>query len=184
MSNVLTESLPSPPLKVYSRLQTSQRPPSVSPLVLDLPTPPAPTVEPDLSVAIRKGIRSIHNPSPHYTTLSYHRLSQLFYACLSSISLVSIPKSVGDALAHPGWRQAMLDELSALHNSGTWESFLYPLENLLLVAGGSLLSKLFQMTLLIVSKLVLSLKATLKFLVWIMVILFLQWQKWRLFAYL
>ena len=165
MSNVLTESLPSPPLKVYSRLQTSQRPPSVSPLVLDLPTPPAPTVEPDLSVAIRKGIRSIHNPSPHYTTLSYHRLSQLFYACLSSISLVSIPKSVGDALAHPGWRQAMLDELSALHNSGTWESFLYPLENLLLVAGGFSLSKLVLMALLIVSKLILWLKATPKFLV-------------------
>jgi len=34
---------------------------------------------------------------------------------------VSIPKSVGDALAHPGWRQAMLDEISALQKSGTWE---------------------------------------------------------------
>jgi len=34
---------------------------------------------------------------------------------------VTIPKSVYDALAHAGWRQAMLDELSALHNGGTWE---------------------------------------------------------------
>ena len=34
---------------------------------------------------------------------------------------MTIPKSVRDALAHLGWRQAMLDELSALHNSGTWE---------------------------------------------------------------
>jgi len=97
---------------------------------------------------------------------------------------MSIPKSVGDALAHPGWRQAMLDELSALQNSGTWELVFFPLGNLLLVAGGSLLSKLVQMTLLIVSKLALWLKATPKFLVWTMVILFLQWQKWRLFAYL
>jgi len=32
---------------------------------------------------------------------------------------VSIPKSVSDALAHPGWLQAMLDELSTLQNSGT-----------------------------------------------------------------
>jgi len=34
---------------------------------------------------------------------------------------VSIPKTVGDALAHLGWCQAMLDELSAFQNSGTWE---------------------------------------------------------------
>jgi len=32
---------------------------------------------------------------------------------------VSISKSVSDALAHPGWHQAMLDEVSALQNSGT-----------------------------------------------------------------
>jgi len=114
MSNVPTESPPSPPLKVYSRRQTSQRLPNDSPLVSDLPPPPAPTVEPDLLVAIRKGIRSTRNRSPHYTVLSYHRLSQPFYASLSSISLVPIPKFVGDALAHPCWCQAMLDELSAL----------------------------------------------------------------------
>jgi len=71
MSNVPTESPPSPPLKVYSRRQTSHRLPSDSPLVSDLPPPPAtaPTVEPDLLVAIRKGTRSICNHSPHYTTL-------------------------------------------------------------------------------------------------------------------
>jgi len=32
-----------------------------------------------------------------------------------------IPKSVGGVLVHPGWHQAMLDEISALQNSGTWE---------------------------------------------------------------
>jgi len=34
-----------------------------------------PTVKRYLLIAIRKGIRSTHNPSPHYTALSYHRLS-------------------------------------------------------------------------------------------------------------
>ena len=34
---------------------------------------------------------------------------------------MTIPKTVCDALAHPSSRQAMTDELSALHNSGTWE---------------------------------------------------------------
>jgi len=69
--------------------------------------PPAPIVEPGHPIAIRKSIRSTRNPSPHYTALSYHRLSQPFYTCLSFISSVSIPKSRGDALAHPGWRQAI-----------------------------------------------------------------------------
>jgi len=34
---------------------------------------------------------------------------------------VSILKSVGDALAHPGWCHAMLDEMSALQNNGIWD---------------------------------------------------------------
>jgi len=34
---------------------------------------------------------------------------------------VTIPKTVREALAHPSWRQAIIDELSALHNSATWE---------------------------------------------------------------
>ena len=39
---------------------------------------------------------------------------------------MTIPKILCDALAHPGWRQAMTNELSALHNSGTWELVLLP----------------------------------------------------------
>ena len=79
------------------------------------------TLESDLPIALRKGMRSTHNPSPHYIALSYHRCHYLFYTCLSSISSVTIPKTIRKALAHPGWRQAMTDELSALHKSGAWE---------------------------------------------------------------
>jgi len=46
---------------------------------------------------------------------------------------VTIPKTVCDALAHLGWRQAMTDKLSALHNSGTWE--LVPLPSRKSVVG-------------------------------------------------
>jgi len=49
------------------------------------------------------------------------RPPQPFYTCLSSISLVSIPKSVGDVLAHPGWCKAVLDEISVLQKSRSWE---------------------------------------------------------------
>ena len=63
------------------------------------------------------GTHSTCKPSPHYTTLSYHRLPQPFYTCLSFISCVSIPKSLGDALAHPGCH-AWWNELQ---NNETWE---------------------------------------------------------------
>jgi len=87
---------------------------------------PVPTTKSDLPIALRKGMRSTRNHSPHYAALSYHRISPSFYTCLLSISSLSIPKSLGDALAHPGWRQAMLDELSALRHRGTWDLVQLP----------------------------------------------------------
>ena len=38
-----------------------------------------------------------------------------------SISSVSIPKFLSDALAHPGWHHTMLDEMNVLQNNGTWK---------------------------------------------------------------
>jgi len=178
--NIPMESSLSPPLKVYSHRQTSQHPPSDSPLVSDLSSPPTSTVELDLPVAIRKGIRSTRNTSPHYNALSYHRLSQPFYVGLSSISSVSIPKSVGDVLAHPVWCQAMLDELNALQNSGTWELISLPSGKFVVgckwvfaikVGRDGTIDRLKD-------------RLVAKVLVWTIVILFLQWQKWHLFAYL
>ena len=109
---------PSRPLQVYHRrrLMPSPEPEMITdshPLPTSLPASALPP-ETDLPIALRKGIRSTRNPSPHYVTLSYHRLSPLHYACLSSISSVSILKTVGEALSHPSWRQVMLDEMSAL----------------------------------------------------------------------
>ena len=88
------------------------------PLPTSLPTLALPP-EPDLPIALCKGIWFNQNPFPHYVTLSYHHLSPLHHACLSSLSSVSIPKSVGEALSYSGWRQAMFDEISALQSSGT-----------------------------------------------------------------
>ena len=119
-----------PPLQVYQR-QRWRLPSSLPIPASSGPTdshpepmpssPPAPPPEPALPIALRKGIRSTRNPSPHYVALNYHRLSPSHYACLSSLSSVSIPKTAGEAFAHPGWRQAMVDEMCALQNSGTWD---------------------------------------------------------------
>jgi len=126
VSSVPKDSSHPPPIQGYSYHQTSHCPSDDSLLVLALLSPPAQTIVPDLRIASCKGIRSTHNSSPHYIALSYHKLSQPFYTCLSSISSVSIPKTIGDALAYPGWHQAMLDEISAFYNSGTWELIPLP----------------------------------------------------------
>ena len=115
-------------------LQTYQcrKPPSVvhvSILILDIevipdsPSSPSPLPDQtiDVPIAIRKGIRPTRNPSPHYIDLYYHRLSPLHYTCLSSLSSVSIPKSPGEALSPPEWRQTMIDKMCALQSSGIWE---------------------------------------------------------------
>ena len=81
----------------------------------NLATPP--THEPPLPefpIAIRKGIRSNCNPAPLYAcTLYCHRLSPSYFSFVSSLDSVSIPKSIGEAMTVPPWRQAMLDEMAA-----------------------------------------------------------------------
>jgi len=79
MSSVPKDSPPPPPPQVYSRRQSSHRPQDDSLLVPDPLSLPAPIVEPNIPIAISKGIRSTRNPYPHCNALSYDRLSQSFY---------------------------------------------------------------------------------------------------------
>ena len=57
----------------------------------------------DWPIAIRKGIRSSRNPHPIYNFLSYHRLSPSYACFVSSLSSLTIPRNVHEALDHPGW---------------------------------------------------------------------------------
>jgi len=70
--SVPKDSFHPPPLQVYSHHQTSHCPSDDLFLVPTLPHPLALIVEPDLPIVIRKSIHFTSNPSPHYTTLSYH----------------------------------------------------------------------------------------------------------------
>ncbi|RVW16754.1 Retrovirus-related Pol polyprotein from transposon TNT 1-94 [Vitis vinifera] len=126
------DAMPPRPLQVYHR-----RPRVVAPLPFpeapadSLPIPsasPAPALPSpnDLPIAVRKGTRSTRNPHPIYNFLSYHRLSSPYSAFVSAISSVSLPKSTHEALSHPGWRQAMVDEIAALHSNGTWDLVVLP----------------------------------------------------------
>ncbi|RVW39488.1 Retrovirus-related Pol polyprotein from transposon TNT 1-94 [Vitis vinifera] len=126
------DAMPPRPLQVYHR-----RPRVVAPLPFpeapadSLPIPsasPAPALlsPNDLPIAVRKGTRSTRNPHPIYNFLSYHRLSSPYSAFVSAISSVSLPKSTQETLSNPGWRQAMVDEMTALHSNGTWDLVVLP----------------------------------------------------------
>ena len=56
-----------------------------------------------------------------FTILSYHCISPIYFSFVSSLSSITIPKNVQEALDHPSWRQAMIVEMQALENSGTWD---------------------------------------------------------------
>ena len=96
-----------------------------------LPIPsasPAPALPPSayLPIALRKGNRSTRDPHPIYNFLSYHRLSSPYFAFVYAISSVPLPKSTLKALSHPGWRQTMVDEMTALHSNDTWDLVVLP----------------------------------------------------------
>jgi len=107
-------------------LEGNERPVESCPSPTDNPTMDLPEENLDLLIALRKDTRSTRNPYPIYNFLSYHRLSYLYHSFVSSLSFVSLPKNLCEALDHPGWRQAMIDEMQALEHNGTWELVPFP----------------------------------------------------------
>ncbi|RVW82205.1 Retrovirus-related Pol polyprotein from transposon RE2 [Vitis vinifera] len=89
------------------------------------PTPALSSID-YLPIALRKGNQSTRNPHPIYNFLSYHQLSSSYSAFVSTLSSISLPKSTSVALSHPGWRQAMVDEMATLHSNGTWDLISLP----------------------------------------------------------
>ena len=86
-----------------------------------IPQPPD-----DLPISIWKGTRSTCNPHPVYNFLIYHRLSLPYFAFVSTLSSVFIPTSTNEALSHPSWKLAVVEEMDALSSNGTWELVLLP----------------------------------------------------------
>ena len=75
----------------------------------------------DPPIAIRKDTRSSRNPHPIYTFLSYHCLSSPYSAFISTLSSVSILHIVHEALSHPGWKHVIIEKMTTLHSTGTWD---------------------------------------------------------------
>ena len=77
------------------------------------PTPTASTLDPvsnnDLSIALRKGKHQCVHPISSFC--SYNRLSSHSCSFIASMDYISLPKTVCEALSHPGWRSAMVEEM-------------------------------------------------------------------------
>ncbi|XP_065880880.1 retrovirus-related Pol polyprotein from transposon TNT 1-94 isoform X1 [Euphorbia lathyris] len=110
-----------PPItQVYSR---RERPPASDPVPISAPpSDPAPEssqTTDELPIALRKGTRSCTHPISAF--VSYERLSSPSQSFVASLDSTTTPKSVSEALSHPGWRHAMIDEMNALDDNGTWD---------------------------------------------------------------
>ena len=118
---------PPRPLQVYTCCQRTDIRPHAdsSPMAPSSPMPVLPSPA-DLSIAVQKGTHSSRNLHPIYNFMTYHRLSSPYYAFISTLSSVSLPKIVHEAFSHPGWKQAMVEEMVALHSTGTWDLVTLP----------------------------------------------------------
>ena len=78
----------------------------------------------DLSIALRKSKRQCGHPISSF--VSYNHL--LFSSCSFIVSLDSIflPNTVREALSHLDWRNAMVEEIQALDDNGTWNLVQLP----------------------------------------------------------
>ena len=91
-------------------------------------TPVASSLDPvqndDLPIALRKGKRQCAHPISSF--VSYNYLSSSSYSFIASLDSISLPHTVREALSHPGWRSAMVQEMQTLDDNGTWNLVQLP----------------------------------------------------------
>ena len=109
-----------PPItQVYTR---HQQPPVSS------PPPVASTLDPvlsdDLPIVLRKGKRQCAHPISSFC--SYDHLSSRSCSFIASLDYISLPDKVFEALAHLGWRSAMMEEMDSLTDNGIWDLVRLP----------------------------------------------------------
>ncbi|GJY86118.1 retrovirus-related pol polyprotein from transposon TNT 1-94 [Tanacetum coccineum] len=85
---------------------------------------PSPAPELDLPIALWKGKRTCIYPVS--TFISYDGLSTPSRAFIANLDSIVVLKTVGEALAYFGWRDAMIEEMNALDHNDTWASIDLP----------------------------------------------------------
>ena len=99
----VTSATPPRPLQVYTHHPRTDAGHSADSSLMasssTMPVLPSPV---DLPIFVQKGTRSSRNPHPIYNFLTYHRLSSPYSAFIFTLSSVSLPKTMHEALSHPG----------------------------------------------------------------------------------
>ena len=72
----------------------------------------------DLPIALRKGKRQCTHPISSFG--SYNHLSSHSCSFIASLDYISLSNKISEALAHPGWRSVMIEEMDVLTDNGTW----------------------------------------------------------------
>ena len=54
-------------------------------------------------------------------------MSSSSFSFIASLDSISLSDSVREALSHPGWRSAMVDEMQALDDNSTWDLVPLPI---------------------------------------------------------
>ncbi|XP_075076631.1 uncharacterized protein LOC107793242 [Nicotiana tabacum] len=109
-----------PVLRMYTRRQQTSEPDPL-PTSASSVDPTSCVSDPslDLPIAIHKGTRQCTYPISSF--VSYDHLSTSSSSFIASLDSARIPKTVREALSHPGWNDAMIEEMMALDENGTWE---------------------------------------------------------------
>ena len=92
-----------------------QHPPVSSPLPVALTSDPV--LSDDLPIALRKGKRQCAHSISSFC--SYDHLSSHSCSFIASLDSISLPNKDSEALAHPGWHSAMIEEMDALIDNDT-----------------------------------------------------------------
>ena len=77
-----------------------------------------PVLSDDLPIALRKVKRRCTHPISSFC--SYNHFPSHSCSFIASLNSISLPNKVYQALAHPGWRSAII-EMDALIDNGTWD---------------------------------------------------------------
>ncbi|XP_073117115.1 uncharacterized protein [Elaeis guineensis] len=84
----------------------------------------------NISIAKRKGTRSIVPPARYRYDItnyvSYKNVSPSYQSFIAALDSVCIPSTWQKAMAEPKWKEAMLEEMTALSKNQTWDLVTLP----------------------------------------------------------
>ncbi|OIT32925.1 hypothetical protein A4A49_66188, partial [Nicotiana attenuata] len=106
---------------VYSRRRESNDTcPTIVPLSSDPPLP-NPIEKLDLPISLCKGIRTCKSTYSIASFVSYDHLFSTSRSMIAFLDSISVPKTMKEALNHPGWFDAMLEEIHTLEDNHMWD---------------------------------------------------------------